>query len=83
MEDMLSIFLCAWFCSAEFICSCNSVAHEYKEWKDEDTQLVTCSKNIIQSGTPPLEVDADKEVVFTYDVTFEVSSSEPFQTSLY
>ncbi|CAO2841549.1 unnamed protein product [Amaranthus hypochondriacus] len=51
----------------------HSVAHEYKEWKDEDTQLVTCSKNIIQSGTPPQEVDADKEVVFTYDVTFEES----------
>ncbi|CAO2834726.1 unnamed protein product [Amaranthus hypochondriacus] len=49
-----------------------NVAHEYKEWKDEDAQLVTCSNNIVQSGTPPLEVDADKEV-FTYDVTFEAS----------
>ncbi|XP_074269402.1 transmembrane 9 superfamily member 7-like [Silene latifolia] len=51
----------------------NSIAHEYKDWKDEDTQLLTCSKNIIQSGTPPQEVDADKEIVFTYDVKFEES----------
>ncbi|KAK9705438.1 hypothetical protein RND81_07G057000 [Saponaria officinalis] len=50
-----------------------SIAHEYKEWKDQDTQLITCSKNIIQSGTPPQEVDADKEIVFTYDVKFEES----------
>ncbi|XP_021751260.1 transmembrane 9 superfamily member 7-like [Chenopodium quinoa] len=51
----------------------HSVAHEYKEWKDQDTQVVTCTKNIAQSGTPPQEVDTDKEVVFTYDVTFEES----------
>uniref|UniRef100_A0A803MRR7 Transmembrane 9 superfamily member n=2 Tax=Chenopodium quinoa TaxID=63459 RepID=A0A803MRR7_CHEQI len=51
----------------------HSVAHEYKEWKDQDTQVVTCTKNIAQSGTPPQEVDTDKEVVFTYDVTFEKS----------
>lgn len=57
------------------ICSCNSIAHEYKEWKEQDTQLVTCTKNIIQSGTPPQEVEADKEIVFTYDVTFEVCYS--------
>ncbi|KAL9242014.1 hypothetical protein vseg_016061 [Gypsophila vaccaria] len=50
-----------------------SIAHEYKEWKDQDTQLITCSKNIIQSGTPPQEVDTDKEIVFTYDVKFEES----------
>ncbi|GAB4837801.1 Transmembrane 9 super member 7 [Ancistrocladus abbreviatus] len=51
----------------------HSVNHEYKEWKDQDTQLVTCTKNIIQGGTAPQEVDADKEIVFTYDVTFEES----------
>ncbi|KAH9625509.1 hypothetical protein KSS87_012110, partial [Heliosperma pusillum] len=51
----------------------NSIAHEYKDWKDQETQLLTCSKNIIQSGTPPQEVEADKEIVFTYDVKFEES----------
>ncbi|KAL2929999.1 Transmembrane 9 superfamily member 7 [Bienertia sinuspersici] len=51
----------------------HSIAHEYKEWKEQDTQLVTCTKNIMQSGTPPQEVDADKEIVFSYDVTFEES----------
>lgn len=56
-----------------FEVSPHSIAHEYKEWKDQDTQLVTCTKNIMQSGTPPQEVDVDKEVVFTYDVTFEES----------
>ncbi|GAB4853793.1 Transmembrane 9 super member 7 [Ancistrocladus abbreviatus] len=51
----------------------HSINHEYKEWKDQDTQLVTCTKNIIQGGTSPQEVDTNKEIVFTYDVTFEES----------
>ncbi|KAL8137391.1 hypothetical protein V2J09_003392, partial [Rumex salicifolius] len=51
----------------------HSINHEYKEWKDQDTQLATCTKSIIQGGTAPQEVDTDKEVVFTYDVTFEES----------
>lgn len=51
----------------------HSIAHEYKEWKDQDTQLVTCTKNVMQSGVPPQEVETDKEIVFTYDVTFEES----------
>ncbi|GMH16540.1 hypothetical protein Nepgr_018381 [Nepenthes gracilis] len=51
----------------------HSINHEYKEWKEQDTQLVTCTKEIIQDGTSPQEVDTDKEIVFTYDVTFEES----------
>uniref|UniRef100_A0A7C8ZPH8 Transmembrane 9 superfamily member n=1 Tax=Opuntia streptacantha TaxID=393608 RepID=A0A7C8ZPH8_OPUST len=51
----------------------HSIAHEYKEWKDKNTQLATCTKNILQSGTPPQEVDTDKDIVFTYDVSFEES----------
>ncbi|XP_057968095.1 transmembrane 9 superfamily member 7-like [Malania oleifera] len=57
----------------------NSISHEYKEWDDENTQLVTCNpsnKNIIQGGTVPQEVDTDKEVVFTYDVSFEASETK-------
>ncbi|GAB2293021.1 Transmembrane 9 super member 7 [Dionaea muscipula] len=51
-----------------------SINHEYKEWKDQDTQLVTCTKNMIQGSTVWQEVDTNKEIVFTYDVTFEESA---------
>lgn len=54
----------------------NSINHEYKEWKEQDTQLITCTKNVIHGGTVPQEVDDNKEIVFTYDVTFEESSTK-------
>lgn len=52
----------------------NSIAHEYKEWSDKNPSLRTCnpSSKIIPGNHSPQEVDADKEVVFTYDVTFMV-----------
>ncbi|KAI8529650.1 hypothetical protein RHMOL_Rhmol12G0241200 [Rhododendron molle] len=54
----------------------NSINHEYKEWDEKNPQLTTCNqntKNMIQSSIVPQEVDADKEVVFTYDVSFKES----------
>ncbi|CAK7356852.1 unnamed protein product [Dovyalis caffra] len=54
----------------------NSVNHEYKEWDDNDPQLTTCNKDtkkLIQGSTVPQEVDVGKEIVFTYDVTFQES----------
>ncbi|MFS7974458.1 putative nonaspanin (TM9SF) [Helianthus anomalus] len=54
----------------------NSIKHEYKGWDDKNPQLTTCNqntKNLIQGSTVPQEVDTDKEVVFTYDVTFKES----------
>lgn len=53
----------------------NSINHEYKEWNDKDPQLTTCNKatkNLAQAGGVPQEVEKDKEIVFTYDVTFKV-----------
>lgn len=53
----------------------NSINHEYKEWDEKNPQLATCNqntKNIIQGSTVPQEVETDKEVVFTYDVSFKV-----------
>ena len=61
-----------------FLTPAYSISHEYKEWDDKNPQLVTCNqntKNIIQGSTGPQEVDTDKEVVFTYDVTFKVPSN--------
>lgn len=45
---------------------------------------MTCnpSTKIIQGGTVPQEVDKDKEVIFTYDVTFQVMSPENLLPSL-
>ena len=53
----------------------NSINHQYKEWDEKNPQLATCNentKNIIQGSTVPQEVDTDKEVVFTYDVSYKV-----------
>lgn len=53
----------------------NSINHEYKEWNEKNPQLLTCNKdtkNLLPGSTVPQEVDTDKEVVFTYDVSFVV-----------
>lgn len=52
----------------------NSVNHEYKKWENEKTELVTCTTNSdLLISNLPQEIDTDKEVVFTYDVLFEVA----------
>ncbi|KAL6226687.1 hypothetical protein ACLB2K_000648 [Fragaria x ananassa] len=51
-----------------------SIAHEYKDWKGEKTKLLTCTpanNTVFRDGNALQEVDADREVVFTYDVFFE------------
>ncbi|MQL80237.1 hypothetical protein Taro_012691 [Colocasia esculenta] len=49
-----------------------SINHEHKEGDDKNPRLVTCNQNtkIVPGNHSPQEVDADKEIVFTYDVTF-------------
>lgn len=52
-----------------------SINHEYKEWDEQNTRLVTCTKdtkNLPPGSTVPQEVDKDKEIVFTFDVSFKV-----------
>ncbi|KAF8406890.1 hypothetical protein HHK36_006011 [Tetracentron sinense] len=54
----------------------NSINHEYKVWDENNPQVVTCNpstKDIIQSSTVPQEIDVDKDVIFTYDASFEAS----------
>uniref|UniRef100_A0A0D6R1M1 Transmembrane 9 superfamily member n=1 Tax=Araucaria cunninghamii TaxID=56994 RepID=A0A0D6R1M1_ARACU len=55
----------------------HSVRHEYEQpWDDEKRLLTTCDPNTKRtvSGTEiPQEVVEDKEVIFTYDVTFQDS----------
>lgn len=54
----------------------NSIKHDYKEWDEKNPQVTTCNantKNLVQGSTVPQEVDANKEVVFTYDVSFKES----------
>ncbi|XP_023000345.1 transmembrane 9 superfamily member 7 [Cucurbita maxima] len=54
----------------------NSINHEYKEWDEKNPQLITCNKdtkNFIQGSTVPQEVDMNKEIAFTYDVSFKES----------
>ena len=52
-----------------------SVKHEYEgEW-NEKTRLTTCdphAKRAVTSSESPQEVDEKKEIIFTYDVEFQV-----------
>ncbi|XP_058073931.1 transmembrane 9 superfamily member 7-like isoform X2 [Magnolia sinica] len=54
----------------------NIINHEYKQpWDEKNPQLLTCNpktNNRIQD-TGPQEVILDKEVIFTYDVSFQAS----------
>ncbi|KAI3443636.1 hypothetical protein Pfo_000301 [Paulownia fortunei] len=53
-----------------------SINHQYKKWNENNTKLSTCKPNsltVLQPGIVPQEIDADKEIVFTYDVSFESS----------
>ncbi|XP_047256333.1 transmembrane 9 superfamily member 7-like isoform X2 [Capsicum annuum] len=54
----------------------NSINHEYKEWNEKNPQVTTCNpntKHLILGGVIPQEVDTDKEVIFSYDVSFKES----------
>jgi hypothetical protein len=53
-----------------------SIKHEYEgQWNDK-TRLTTCDphakRTVINSETPQ-EVEEKKEIIFTYDVEFQVS----------
>ncbi|RCV22132.1 hypothetical protein SETIT_4G196100v2 [Setaria italica] len=54
-----------------------SVKHEYDgDWKETATPLKTCdphSRRLVVDSNSPQEVEANKEIVFTYDVNFEES----------
>ncbi|KAK4396918.1 Transmembrane 9 superfamily member 7 [Sesamum angolense] len=53
-----------------------SINHHYKKWNENNTELSTCKhgiQTVLQPGILPQEIDADKEIVFTYDVSFESS----------
>ncbi|AQK52585.1 Transmembrane 9 superfamily member 9 [Zea mays] len=54
-----------------------SINHQFEgPWNDKTTRLITCdphaSKLVVNSDTPQ-EVEAGKEIIFTYDVGFEES----------
>jgi len=53
-----------------------SINHQFEgQWNDKNTRLITCdphaSKLVTNSDTPQ-EVESGKEIIFTYDVGFEV-----------
>ncbi|KAM0933846.1 putative nonaspanin (TM9SF) [Dioscorea sansibarensis] len=54
-----------------------SVKHDYEgEWLGNKTRLSTCdphAKQIVVNSANPQEVDANKDIIFTYDVEFKES----------
>jgi len=55
----------------------NSVKHEYEQpWDNEKPHLTSCdpnTKRTVSNSETPQEVVEDKEIIFTYDVTFRES----------
>lgn len=53
-----------------------SVKHEYDgDWKGNSTRLKTCdphARRLIVDSDSPQEVEANKEIIFSYDISFEV-----------
>lgn len=63
----------------------NSIRHEYKDWDDKNPQLATCNKDTkisMQGNTVPQEVGTDKDIVFSYDVSFKVFTYQALAYSL-
>lgn len=60
----------------------SSVKHEYEgEWNDKK-RLTTCdphARRTVTNSENPQEVEDKKEIIFTYDVEFQVSAL-PFAT---
>ena len=55
-----------------------SVKHEYEGKWEEKTRLTTCdphAKHTVVNSNTPQEVEEGKEIIFTYDVEFQVRSS--------
>lgn len=55
-----------------------SVKHEYDGKWDDKTRLKTCdphAKHVVTSSESPQDLDDKKEIIFTYDVEFQVTLS--------
>lgn len=55
---------------------CCSVKHEYEgQWSGNKTRLSTCdphARRSVVNSDAPQEVEANKDIIFTYDVDFQV-----------
>ena len=52
-----------------------SVKHDYEGQWDENTRLTTCdphARKLVSGSESPQEVEENKEIIFTYDVEFQV-----------
>jgi hypothetical protein len=59
-----------------FYTSVASINHQFEgQWNDKNTRLITCdphANKLVTSSDTPQEVEAGKEIIFTYDVGYEV-----------
>lgn len=54
----------------------SSVKHEYDGKWSENTRLTTCdphAKRTVSNSNSPQEVETNQEIIFTYDVEFQVT----------
>lgn len=68
-------------------CICRSLKHEFDgDWKGNATRLKTCntqSEHLIVNSDGPEEVKENKEIIFTYDVNFEVVSTFDYSSGCF
>jgi transmembrane 9 superfamily protein 2/4 len=61
-----------------FVFSNTSVKHAYEgKWNDEKPRLTTCdphTRHTVVNSNTPQEVEDKAEIIFTYDVEFQVRS---------
>lgn len=58
-----------------------SVKHVFEgQWSGNTTRLTTCdphAKQTVVNSNNPQEIEADKDIIFTYDVEFKVRLRSP------
>lgn len=74
------LFLCPIVSSGDFtwLLDKYSVKHEFEgKWEEKNTRLTTCdphTKHMVTNSNSPQEVEAKQDIIFTYDVEFQVNS---------
>lgn len=60
-----------------FFSTSPSIKHEYEGQWSKNTRLTTCdphAKRMVSNSNTPQEVEDKQDIIFTYDVNFEVKT---------
>lgn len=66
-----------WYFFPTFLFYLSSIKHEYEGQWSKNTRLTTCdphAKHMVSNSNTPQEVEDKQDIIFTYDVNFEVKT---------